>query len=79
MSNESDIRAIDELRAMARVYGNHGFHDKAAQLLKLAQAMQARLERTTGVANDAGVVDMKHFRADHSPGNVEEEIGKEAH
>jgi hypothetical protein len=72
MSNESDLRAIDELRAMARVYANHGFSDKASQLIKLAEAMETRIERSA--EREARVVDMSEFRAEHDAAAAEEEV-----
>jgi hypothetical protein len=44
-SHETDDKAIDELRAMARIYRNHGFKEKADQLTELADAMMLRAIR----------------------------------
>lgn len=63
--NEYDMKAIEELRAMARVYLNHGFDDKAAKLLALADAMQVRLERMNLPDNTASQV--INIRRRHHP------------
>jgi hypothetical protein len=76
MSSESDIKAIDELRAMARVYGNHGFNDKAAQLLKLAEAMEERMHRS---ADRERIINMKQFRTDRDIASESEASGEQAH
>lgn len=74
MSNESDIRAIEELRAMARVYANHGFEEKAEQLLNLAEAMESRMRRT---ANPLQIVSINKFRADQAAAAENEEDSNE--
>ncbi len=51
MSNfDIDHQAIAELRAMARVYIQHGKADEAASVLKLASEIESRLHETRYVA-----------------------------
>jgi hypothetical protein len=58
MNNSIDQKAIAELRAMARVYFEHGHQDKAEQMLNLAKLMESRIER------DNQVVDIDAYRHD---------------
>jgi hypothetical protein len=69
-----DIKAIDELRAMARVYELHGFADKAQQLLKLAEAMEERVRRS---AERTQIISMNQFRAEH-PAREDDDSNEQA-
>jgi hypothetical protein len=56
---ETELKAIEELRAMARVYRTHGFADKADELAALADAMALRLMRSE---RRDSVVEMDDYR-----------------
>lgn len=55
-SDRSEFQSITELRAMAEIYLRRGNHEKARQLLILAEEIQQRL--------DKDVLDMDSYRDD---------------